>query len=318
MLDPDTLPWRDSLVLTREIPIAGERTEFYERVRRGEFVSLRRGVYMATEKWLELNDDERYRARVQATVAFATRPVCLSHVSAASIWRLPWIGPYPRAIHVMGQVTTGGRSTSVVSHHADGRPVSTEVIDGIEVTSLARTVVDIARSSDFALGVAVADAALRRTDFPLDGLPRTFLSRDELLHEVALLPIPLGSARARRAVEFADARADRPGESISRVNMALARLTLPQLQVGLRGASGRLWHVDFWWPDFDLIGEFDGKAKYTEEKYLRGRTPQQVVYEEKLREDDLRAVHRGFTRWSWDVAMSMPRLRAQLISAGLR
>jgi hypothetical protein len=102
------------------------------------------------------------------------------------------------------------------------------------------------------------------------------------------------------------------------VNIALAKLTPPELQAAVRGASGRVWHVDFWWPEFNLIGEFDGKAKYTDERYLRGRTSQEVLYEEKLREDDLRAAAHGFVRWPWEVAISMPRLRARLIAAGLR
>jgi hypothetical protein len=100
--------------------------------------------------------------------------------------------------------------------------------------------------------------------------------------------------------------------------VSLARLSPPELQVPLRGSSGRVWRVDFWWPAFNLIGEFDGKAKYTDQRYLRGRTPQEVLYDEKMREDDLRAAEHRFTRWPWEVAISMPRLRSHLIAAGLR
>jgi hypothetical protein len=318
VLDPKTFAWRDALILTREIDTAGERTDFYARVHRGEFVALRRGVYMTRERWGSLDLDEQYRARVQANVAFADRPVVISHISAASLWRLPLIGRQPRSVHMVGELTTGGRSTSALAYHADDRPPAVAMIDGILVTSLARTVVDVARSCDLAESVAIADVALHRSLVPVDDVPRVLIGIEDLRAEVALLPIPLGTAKARRVVEFADARADRPGESISRVNIHRARLTAPELQARLRGASGRVWHVDFWWPAFNLIGEFDGKAKYTDEKYLRGRTPAQVLYDEKIREDDLRAARHGFARWPWEVAISVPRLRAHLIAAGVR
>jgi hypothetical protein len=318
MLNPDTLVWRDELVLTREITIAGDRALFYERVRKGEFLSLRRGVYVAATRWRDLDARERYRLRVLAAVAYTNDNLVVSHVSAACLWDLPWFLAYPRAVHALYLAANGGRSSSVIARHTVGIPNEFETIDGVFVTSLARTVIDVARSTSFVQAVAIADAALRRTDVAVDGVPPTTLTRSDLLQELDRLPLSQGTAKGRGVVEFADGLADRPGESISRVHIAMARMTKPVLQAPLFGASGRLWHVDFWWPEFNLIGEFDGRAKYTDERYLRGRTSNQVLYEEKIREDDLRAAHHGFTRWPWEVAISMPRLRAHLIAAGLR
>jgi hypothetical protein len=102
------------------------------------------------------------------------------------------------------------------------------------------------------------------------------------------------------------------------VNMALAHLTPPELQSGLVGASGRRWFVDFWWPRFNVIGEFDGDSKYTDLRFLRGRTPERALLEEKDREDDLRAAGHAMSRWGWKVANSMPDLRDQLVRAGVR
>jgi hypothetical protein len=73
--------------------------------------------------------------------------------------------------------------------------------------------------------------------------------------------------------------------------------------------------ADFGWPKLRTVGEFDGRAKYG--RRLPGdRNPADAVYEEKLREDRLRAL--GFTdiRWSWsdleDFAPTAARLRAAL------
>jgi len=318
MLDPRTLAWRDHLVLTRDITVAGDRREFYRLVQRGEFVSLRRGVYMRRSRWDDLDEDARYLARVQAAVAFTRGSLVVSHLSAAAAWRLPWLGKYPFVIHAVGDFGNGGRHTSAIRMHALSAPDEFENIEGVTVTSLGRTVIDIARTSSFVQAVVVADAALRRTKSPIPGLPLATLTADSLRAEIALFPLRNGTAKARRVVDFADGRADSPGESISRVNISLAGLAAPILQAPLRGASGRLWEVDFWWPNFNLIGEFDGKAKYTDEKYLNGRTPQQALYDEKMREDDLRAANHGFSRWPWATAISMPRLREHLIQAGVR
>ena len=105
---------------------------------------------------------------------------------------------------------------------------------------------------------------------------------------------------------------------MSRVSILRAGLTAPLLQVPLRGASGKEYFVDFFWPEFNVVGEFDGKAKYTDPAFLRGRTAEQAVYDEKLREDDLRAVPYGFTRWKWSTAISPAALGALLSRARVR
>jgi hypothetical protein len=318
MLDPRRFPWRDQLILTRELPVAGDRTEFYTRASGGEFTALRRGVYMRTDAWSQLNPDAQHRARVYAAVEYAKSDPVVSHVSAVSLWRLPWFSGYPRTVHVLGKAESGGRSTSSTVRHAVGSPAPIVWIDGVRTTSLARTVVDVGSTASFAQAVAVADAALRRTVSPVDEIPPTTLTRADLISELENIPVAHGSAKALRALEFSDGAADSPGESISRVNMSLARLTAPELQAPLHGASGRLWHVDFWWPRFNLIGEFDGKTKYVDEQYLQGKSANEMVYQEKLREDDLRAAGHAFTRWPWRVANDVPALRAHLVAAGLR
>jgi hypothetical protein len=100
--------------------------------------------------------------------------------------------------------------------------------------------------------------------------------------------------------------------------MHLARVTAPELQVDMIGASGRRYTVDFWWPEFNVIGEFDGKYKYTDPDHMGGRTAAQVHYDEKVREDDLRAASHGFSRWGWATAISPTLLRTYLRRAGVR
>ncbi len=317
MLSPHLQDWRDDLILTRDITVAGARSEFYSAVKRGEFVKLFRGAYVSSDLWQRLDADERYRTRVKAAALFLEEAPVFCDASAASLWRLPWVGHWPQRVHAVVEGATGGRSRSVFIRHSFDMPAGAVEIDGLLVTTLERTVVDVARTLDFSAAVAVADAALRRSMVPLDSVPATSVTREDLVHELTKVPMRHGTARARAVIEFADGAADRPGESISRVSIATARLPRPVLQAPLYGASGRRWIVDFWWPEFNLIGEFDGKAKYRDAEFLRGRTPEQALMDEKEREDDLRASGRGMSRWGWNEARSPALLRRKLVAAGL-
>ncbi len=309
--------WREQFTVVREMLGGAERSAFYRRVARGEFVAVTRGVYMKSDVWRELDRHARYRTVIMAA-AIQLPDATFSHHSAAALWRLPWVGPWPTRVHVARPPKSGGCSTSIVLRHTTGEPERIEIIEGLHVTDLAQTVADVASVASLEQSVAVADAALRRTAHPLAEVPRTFVTREDLLNELDRIPPTHGAAKARIALEFSNGLADRPGESVSRVSMFRAGLPAPELQVALVGASGRVWFVDFWWPHSNLIGEFDGKCKYTDPEYMSGRTPQQVLIDEKDREDDLRAAGHGFARWGWSVAVSPARLRDLLRAAGLR
>jgi hypothetical protein len=304
-------------IFVRDIPTPGARAELLARLKRGEFVALYRGVYLDASYWAGLSETERYRARIRAVTGLRKESLVLSHLSAAALWRLPSIDPWPNRVHSIVHPSMAGRPTQSLVRHASSREPSLVSIAGLWVSGLARTVVDLATTQPFAAAVVFADAALRLTDKPRAEVPRSTLTRVDLECEALDIPFRRGAAQAREVIAFADGRADRPGESLSRVNMRVAGIPAPQLQEPLRGASGRGYQVDFWWPESNLIGEFDGQVKYTDVEFAGGRTPAQIVYDEKLREDDLRAAGYGMCRWPWSVAVSPEALRTRLAQAGL-
>lgn len=310
--------WRANVVLTRDLETPGERSDFFARARNGEFTRLFRGVHIPTEQWDLMDADERYRATVKATAAFAESDHAYSHASAVALWRLPWVGPWPSEVHVTVGKAAGGRSKQMFVRHTTGELPHVVEIDGVIITTLARTAVDVARTQSFGCAVAVVDAALRRALHSRSDLPVDAASPDDLLRELDMIPRNKGVAKALRVIRFSDARADRPGESISRVNIHLARLPEPELQVRLTGASGKVWTVDFFWREHGLIGEFDGAVKYSDEVFLRGRSSAEAVIDEKAREDDLRAAGFAMSRWGWRIAMSPSLIREHLVRAGLR
>jgi hypothetical protein len=120
-----------------------------------------------------------------------------------------------------------------------------------------------------------------------------------------------------RVLEFADARAESVGESVSRVTMAELGLPAPVLQHRFFDADGFIGTVDFWWPELGVIGEFDGRVKYFDPRMSRG-DPAAVVYREKYREDRLRGLGPRVVRWGWPEAISAARLGPRLAAAGVR
>ncbi|HKU35419.1 MAG TPA: hypothetical protein VJP90_07705 [Paenarthrobacter sp.] len=126
------------------------------------------------------------------------------------------------------------------------------------------------------------------------------------------------SSRQRRAakiIEFSTAKSESVGESMSRANMILQRFPLPQLQASFTLKSGKTARTDFWWPELDLVGEFDGQGKYLRNRLRGGKTIQQVVMEEKARENALRALGLTVVRWDWAEMMN-PRAFAKILTDG--
>ena len=72
----------------------------------------------------------------------------------------------------------------------------------MSVTTLAKTVVDVASTKSFALAVTMTDAALRRTEHPVDGLPRSFVTKNDLLAELNDIHLRCGSVKALRVIDF--------------------------------------------------------------------------------------------------------------------
>ncbi|MGV8884468.1 MAG: hypothetical protein ACOH1T_02605 [Microbacteriaceae bacterium] len=310
-------PYPDIVRLSRDCATSSERSALSLDAKRGVLVRVASGAYVDAAYWRTL--DEHHRHLTLITVARSLNDdLVLSHASAAALWRLPWLGVWPTRVDVIVRAKGGGASTALLARHSTGPPRDTVAIDGVRVTTLARTVVDLASRLSFGEAVALADAAVRRGEHPVHGLSSAGSGKDALRAELENVPVSHGRSRAGRVIEFADGRADRPGESLSRATMSAARISAPELQVELRGASGRSYWVDFWWPEFCVFGEFDGRVKYSDPVFLRGRSPEQALYDEKLREDDLRAAGRGCARWNWEVARSIPQLRARLAAAGVR
>lgn len=300
----------------RDLALPDETRQQHARAAlRGEEQRVSRGAYVTSALWAESEQRARYLLRVRAVAeTWQFRPV-LSHWSAAAIHGLPIIGEWPDAVHVTVGPTSGGRSRGgVVKHSLALRDDEVVEIDGLLVTTVARTVVDLAITVSFLSAVVVADHCLH-----IDRFDRTppLISRDELATEFARRLPFRGHARAHAVEQFATTQADSPLESVSRVTMQRIGCPPPQLQTPFHDATGFIAETDFYWEAFRIIGEADGEQKYLDAAKRSGRTIDQVKLDEKFREDRLRALPRGVTRWRWATAISPVALHQHLSAAGI-
>ncbi len=281
---------------------------------RGELVRIRRGIYARAEEWAALSPRDKYRAVVRGySLSRRTQPV-LSHASAAVLWGLPHIGRQPSEVYVIESDRQQPRGrVGVRTHLVHLEPDDVVTVDGIVTTSLLRTVVDIAARADVMTAVSVIDHVLYVDRF---GKARTGITKDDLREALERARPMWGSVRARARTEFGETGAETPAESISRVTMAHVGAPAPQLQRCFETELG-IFSSDFYFEEADAIGETDGKVKYLDPRFRGGRSSEQVVYDEKLREDALRRQVRAFVRWPMATGMNRDRMRDLLSRAGI-
>lgn len=265
--------------------------ELARMVRRAELVHLQRGAYLEQSPAPET----RQRAIVAATVAGLRLPGVVSHGSAALLHGLPLFQVRLDRVHVIRQPPASGSGSSRVHLHVARLPAEeTASKDGVLLTDVTRTVVDLARTLPFESAVVAADAALA------PGPDQRRTTPERLAKCLARMGSVPGTRAAARVLAFADGRSESVGESRSRVLFQRLGIPAPELQLPvLRPGGGSLvGRCDFGWEDVATLGEFDGRVKYG--RLLRpGQSAGDAVYEEKLREDELRDCGWQMARWTW-------------------
>ncbi len=290
--------------------------------RSGELIPVARGVYRRRECVSgdpQLARTDSFLARVRATDLSWNGELVYAGFAAAALWRIPTVGKMPDRIDVASAPAAGGRSNAALRRSYIPDVTSFEIVEGIRVTTIARTVIDVARWGTFAQGVVACDAALHGSTNPHRQTIRPAIDHSELVTgSLSMGPVP-GKRKCAAAVAFADGAADSPGESVSRVGMSVLGFPPPVLQQPFYDSAGLIGIVDFWWPEFNLIGEFDGFGKYLRTEFAHGRDAASIVMDEKRRENRLRATatHPNVARWEWIDAVSLSRLRSVLATAGL-
>lgn len=302
-------------------PDRATRDALERRVERGMVASPLPGLYLRAETWEALQGDAGLRTAMLARGASLLHPTwTFCHATAAHLHGLRV------SYALLGELCVanafGARSASVARSARSGRVDRSAsgarsgrgmqqpavcgryvrnpervLVDGVWVTSLRVTALDILRTQESREGLIVADAAAAALGLTASGLVA------QLREAGKGLP---GIGRALRVASYADARAESGAESSARAMMIRLRYVLPQLQVWVANPldARHPFRVDGIWiyPDGRVVMlEVDGMEKRENEEMTRGRSQERIRWEERQRESLLSAAGAAVVRLSyWD------------------
>jgi very-short-patch-repair endonuclease len=189
------------------------------------------------------------------------------------------------------------RSDGIVFHAAELPADHVTSRYGLLVTTVPRTVIDLARTTPFREAVVAADSALQAE----------LTTKAELMTIVGACHRWPGIQQARRVIGFSDERAESALESCARVALAEAGLEQPELQVTIQGPDWS-FRVDLCWPEYRVIAEADGLVKYNSRKDLA----KQFERDRLLRDVGYQVIH-----FTWHELMHTPEVVLRRIRAAI-
>jgi very-short-patch-repair endonuclease len=264
-------------------------SQIRERLRSGQWVSLRRGLYT---EWVDRTGGlpwestaAEHRLAVHAAArALAGSAVVVSHQSAVVLHGLPTWGLDLDQVHVTRTDRAKGRILAGTRHHVGALPsTAMTTTEGLTTTTVARAVIEAACATQYEAAVVLCDAALQERR----------VTKAELQNALDFMTGWPGSGTARAALAFADRRSESVGESRLRVLMDTYGLPTPELQAQFcTGTGDVVARVDFLFRQQRVVVEFDGLVKYRDQAV-------DVVLQEKRREDQLRAAGFLVVRVDW-------------------
>lgn len=246
--------WRGivGLIHIPTVPL-GDRV-FWRNVDSGRYLRLCPEVVVPRENWDALSVWEREEVRIQAVGLSVDKAVLVGR-SAARVHGLPVPGR-----DTCVEVNLPGRNqrppkrqwpAGVVYRSASLHGDQIEVKNGLRVTTVPRTLLDLARRQGVEQAIVSVDAALS-----LPGASASLLGAR--LDDLG--PVP-GITRVREALALADPRSESPLESWGRAQLVTA--DLPELesldvQVEVLGGRYRIDHV----LNGRIANELHGNVKY--------------------------------------------------------
>lgn len=304
----------DGMIVARDLDARGYDTRPLRRAAQaGRLTRLTRGVYVDASAWNGATPRQRHVLRCRAVAARLGPDLVLAGASAAAVLDLTYSRPWPDSVCALSTAADGTRRRGgVIWWGHDERDVGVRDLGWVSVTDPYRTAVEISAREGFLAGLMTADSALR-----IEGHRGAGDGADAFLATADALHLRRGALRVARVASFANGQSESAGESWTRVVLADLGAPPPELQVDIVDEGLWLARVDFCWPSRRLVLEFDGEKKYRAAMRPEGRSAEDVVIEEKKREDRLRAAGWTVLRIVWDDLREPERLRRLLHRHGL-
>lgn len=242
-----------------------------------------------------LQRDVELTALLRAQAAWLSSGATLCGLSAAAVLGTKWLDPRAPA-EILRSVRHSQAGIVVRSYRVlDDEKL---VINGVPLTTPARTAFDVGRQRPIDHAVPMVDALLRATR----------ITPADVLVVADRWPGTRGVDRLRSTLRLADGRAESPRESRLRLILVRAGLPRPECQIEFRALRIR---VDMGWPQWKVAVEYDGVQHWTD-----GRQRSWDIERTALLEAEGWAVVRVSAEMMSRPRVIVDRVRAKLHAAG--
>ncbi len=211
------------------------RQELDVQVKNGGLIRVWYGIYAAAEPDL--------LGRLAALDLFMGRHAVACMGTAAALYGFDTEST--SRVHVLDPGVRMRPSRNLMVHQRIGAPLRR--VEGRLATAPAWTAIEFARTLRRPRALATFDAALHVgacTKGELHGAIREQKGRR-------------GIVKVRELIDYADGRSESPMESEARLVFIDGGLPMPELQYSIADHYGRIWRVDFAWPEAMLVAEYD-------------------------------------------------------------
>jgi hypothetical protein len=192
--------------------------------------------------------------RACAAWLWSRRRGVLAGLSASTLLGAQWIEPgLPAEL-----VHTNRRRPQMLTIHSDRlESGETQSVDGMVVTTAARTAFDLGRRLELKMGVQRIDALMNATGLQIRDV-EAIAERHAGVR---------GLVQLRETLRLVDGGAESPYESLTRVLLVEAGFPVPQTQIPIFDELGRLFaRIDMGWPEWLVGVDFDGAHHWTDSK----------------------------------------------------
>ena len=213
---------------------------------RSSYVAVHRNVYVPRDAELTATD------KAVAAWLFSRRRAVVAGMSAAALHGARWIDPkLPAELNRPGRDMVDG----IVLHSDALTDDETCIVNGMAVTTPARTAFDIGRRRGLEVAVVRLDALMQATRLKTPDI-------DLLVERHAGAR---GIIQLRNAISLADAGAESPQETRTRLLLVAAGLPPPTTQIEVHDADGYfVARLDMGWRQYKVGVEYDGAQHWTD------------------------------------------------------
>jgi hypothetical protein len=223
------------LATTAELLTVTTRRRLAGFVKAGRLIRVCHGVYALSEPDV--------LGKLAALDLVAGQPIVACMGTAAALYGFDT--ELTSRVHILDPGVRMRPSTGLMVHQRIGAPLRR--VEGRLATAPAWTVIEVARTLRRPRALATLDAA-----FHVGAC-----TKGESSAVVREQKGRRGIVKVRELIGYAAGRAESPMESEARLVFIDSRLPMPELQYEIVDSYGRLWRVDFAWPEAMVVAEYD-------------------------------------------------------------